>query len=189
MRNFISRATMGAVAISAIGSSVGCTVQPADAEDIASVAEEPLFTGNWSGDIGTPGSPGDDPFIDPTLVARVPCEVYSTGDTWWHPGKLWEGKCSIAWGSGVYASPSYRALQRAPSGFQYQWVQYVGGFTPPNAVVSSSTADAGKLPVCKAGDLEQTLGKLWQGRCEFEWAGHRFPSNIQVSVLVQVSAP
>ncbi len=156
--------TCGMLAALGVLSNFGCAMQSGDEGDVREL-QEALIVGSWSGDLWN-GDPGQAPWMDTSLVAKVPCEVYSTGDHWWHPGKLWAGNCRIQWGSGVYISPTYRALQ-VPSGTNYYWQQY-SGFTPTNAVISQ----AGSLPVCKGFLAEWTLGKLWQGECWGEYNGY-----------------
>ena len=139
-----------------------------------------LVTGNWSG-VLVNGDTGPNPFISAGSTAPVSCEVYSTGDNWWHPGKLWNGTCRISWGPGVHFSSSYRTLQNPASGNSYQFIDYVG-FTPPNAVVST----AGALPVCRISSQEFgfALGKLWEGRCRFEYGNEAWSSSA-FKVLIQ----
>jgi hypothetical protein len=173
--------------------SLGCSAAP-EVDDSTGTVQEKLIVGNWSVDLNSPDK-GPNPYDFGTL-AKYSCEVFSPSDHWWHPGKLFSDQCRLEWGGGVVVSNTYRTLQAPPPGQAYTWSYYSSGSgTPTNAVVSSS----GNLPVCSVeglvqgiGLLEPTLGKLWQGRCYFEWGGSAFgagPNDPVASVYVLTYVP
>lgn len=146
----------------------GCVGEMTDQEmeEFATV-EQGIVVGDWrgpfvNGDVGS-GAMTWVQWLDGRTV--VICEGFEAGDGRWHPGKLWAGQCRYDYNGGLRYSSVYNTLKKPSS---YRWVQNQG-HTPAKALGSTGTA-ANSLPLCASWG---GTGKVWAGKCRFEWKGNR----------------
>lgn len=156
----VSNSMIGLIITSMGTLCVGCAVDvDADgSQDETATVDQELITGIWDGQFSN-GNAGPNPVI---WNGIVPCEAFDSRNNSYNPGKLWNGTCRYEFGGGVVYAGGYYTLQFESGMFAIA----NPGFTPPNAITGSSPGD---LPVCAPFNFSQSTGKVWLGRCLFEW--------------------
>lgn len=160
-RSFNVRSLVGKAVAAALFPAVtclfGCSAEIGDGSEAIGSTEQAI-EGSYAGPFSN-GAWGNDPVGAPD--GSKFCEAFDGRDQRWHPGKLWSTSCRYEYGGAVTKKTSgYKVLQ-GPSNYRF-----VSSMPYEQDLVTGSTP--GTLPVCLS-NTTNSPGKVWAGKCRFEW--------------------
>jgi len=143
-------------------------------------------------------------------VCQAPIKLIPTGRYLGiHPGKLLNGLCNVSWGGfGTVTSEYYIAVTRGALGY---WAPPPSNGNFSHVLAGGPNEDGHPLYVCHANytsqeadftipvldipvhvhdvDHGQHVGKLINGKCDFEWGGYEIASSTGVEVYYMAPRP